>query len=197
MNIISEIVVEWLISGGVIRKEEKELYQYAVYSLILLILPLIVAAGIGAVLGSVSQGIMVALPFLFLRKYSGGYHAKKIQYCFIASGIALFLSILLSMHLKIDCGMIIVTSISKGGLIIFSPIDHENKRLTECEKKLYKEKVIIQIMVFSIIECILFYFGQYKCVVCLAVGIQLSAVLQIPCIITTYLNDQKSKKNVV
>lgn len=64
-------------------------------------------------------------------------------------------------------------------------------------KKLYKEKVIIQIMVFPIIECILFYFGQYKCVVCLIVGIQLSAVLQIPCIITTYLNDQKTKKNVV
>lgn len=197
MDIISDIVAEWLIRSGTINKEEKELYQYAVYSFILLILPLIVAAGIGVVLGSVSQGIMVALPFLFLRKYSGGYHAKKVQYCFIESGIILFLSILLSMHLKIDCGIIIVTSISKGSLIIFSPIDNENKRLTRCEKKLYKEKVIIQIVIWSIIECILFYLGQYRCVVCLAVGIQLSAVLQIPCIITTYLNDQKTKKNVV
>lgn len=68
MNIISEIVVEWLISGGVIRKEEKELYQYAVYSLILLILPLIVAAGIGVVFRKCKPRNYGCITFSFFAK---------------------------------------------------------------------------------------------------------------------------------
>lgn len=78
MKRYTETVVDWMIRQNVINEKEKELYGYALYSAGLLILPLLFAVGIGFCLGSIKRGIALVVPFMILRKYSGGYHAKKI-----------------------------------------------------------------------------------------------------------------------
>ena len=47
-----------MISQKVINEKEKELYGYALYSVGLLILPLLFAVGIGFILGSIKSGIL-------------------------------------------------------------------------------------------------------------------------------------------
>ena len=76
MKRYTETVVDWMIRQKVINEKEKELYGYALYSVGLLILPLLFAVGIGFILGSIKSGIALVVPFMILRKYSGGYHAK-------------------------------------------------------------------------------------------------------------------------
>jgi accessory gene regulator B len=77
MKRYTETVVDWMIRQNVINEKEKELYGYALYSAGLLILPLLFAVGIGFCLGSIKRGIALVVPFMILRKYSGGYHAKN------------------------------------------------------------------------------------------------------------------------
>ena len=76
MKRYTETVVDWMIRQKVINEKEKELYGYALYSVGLLILPLLFAVGIGFILGSMKSGIALVVPFMILRKYSGGYHAN-------------------------------------------------------------------------------------------------------------------------
>lgn len=78
MNICTDKVTDWMIRCKVINESEKELYQYALYSAILQIIPLLLAAGIGFCFGSMRCGIIMILPFMILRKYSGGFHAKPV-----------------------------------------------------------------------------------------------------------------------
>lgn len=84
-------IVEWLINHDAIKSEDKELYEYALYSLWLLATPLFLAIIIGGCLGGVKEGIIIVIPFMLIRKFSGGYHAKHLWICLIGSTILLSL----------------------------------------------------------------------------------------------------------
>ena len=81
MEKYTDTVVDWMMRCNVINKEDKELYEYALHSLILFVSPLIFAAGIGFLVGSVKHGVVLVFPLMVLRKFSGGYHAKNLYTC--------------------------------------------------------------------------------------------------------------------
>ena len=178
MEKCTDTVVDWMIRCNVINEADKELYKYALHSLILLVSPLILAGGIGFGLGSVKHGVALIFPFMVLRKFSGGYHAKKLHTCIMGSGFLLFLCIMLSMHMQCDWKLAIATGIASVSLIVFSPIDNENRRLDTNEKRTYKKTTV--------------FFGKYIYTICFSVGILLTAGLQAPYIVKKM---RKSTKN--
>ena len=91
-------------------------------------------------MGSVKHGVALIFPFVVLRKFSGGYHAKNLHTCILGSGFLLFLCIMLSMHVQCDLKLAIATVIASVSLITFSPIDSENRRLDTNEKRTYKKQ---------------------------------------------------------
>ena len=102
MEKCTDTVVNWMIRCNAINEADKELYKYALYSFFLLVSPLILAGVIGFGLGSVKHGVALIFPFVVLRKFSGGYHAKNLHTCILGSGFLLFLCIMLSMHVQCD-----------------------------------------------------------------------------------------------
>ena len=86
MGKCTDAVTNWMIRCHVIHEEDKGLYKYAIHSFFLLLSPLILAGGIGFCVGSVKHGFAVILPFIVLRKFSGGYHAKNLHTCILGSG---------------------------------------------------------------------------------------------------------------
>lgn len=73
-----------------------------------------------------------------------------------------------------------------GGIsvIISSPIDHENKRLSKEEKYEFK-KITAKITVVCMSLSVLFMWGKMETVsICISLGILLTAVLQVPCVIS-------------
>ena len=77
----------------------------------------------------------------------------------------------------------IVVLLSSVSLITFSPLDSQNRRLDEEEKRQYKKMTCIFTMVFVALFFLLAYIEQYRFATCIAVGIALTSVLQIPCIL--------------
>ena len=65
----------WL--SEIISEDERELYQYAIFSIMSTIIPLIMVMIIGGILGLMKNGIVMIIPFLVIRKFSGGFHAKR------------------------------------------------------------------------------------------------------------------------
>ena len=198
MKRYTETVVDWMIRQNVINEKEKELYGYALYSVGLLILPLLFAVGIGFILGSIKSGIALVVPFMILRKYSGGYHAKKFSHCAVDSVLLLFLCIKFSMQIKCDWKLLFVTVIASVSLIKFSPMDHESRRLDEAEKYRYKKIVIGLVCTLDMLCIILFIQGYHNLIISMCVGIQMTAGVQLPIIIKSMThNDQKRALNVV
>lgn len=192
MKRYTETVVDWMIRQNVINEKEKELYGYALYSAGLLILPLLFAVGIGFCLGSIKRGIALVVPFMILRKYSGGYHAKKFSHCAVDSVLLLFLCIKFSMQIKCDWKLLFVTVIASVSLIKFSPMDHESRRLDEAEKYRYKKIVIGLVCSLDALCIILFLHGYHKLIISMCIGIQMTAGVQLPIIIKSMAhNDQK------
>ena len=188
-------IVEWLINHDAIKSEDKELYEYALYSLWLLATPLFLAIMIGGCLGGVKEGIIIVIPFMLIRKFSGGYHAKHLCVCLVSSTILLSLCILMSFYLEYDWKLAGITIIAGIGMGYFSPIDHENKRLSDKEKKIYKKVTIILVGMSLGIALLLQLLGKEIWAVCISIGIMMTAGLQYPVVLKKYWKMFEMTKN--
>ncbi len=184
MEGVRNSIVNWLIKNSAISEENRELYEYAVYSAELLILPVIMAIVIGWLAGSTVNGIMLIIPFMFLKKYSGGYHAKKLSICMIISNILLTAMIKLSICDIKPAYMYITTCIAFIELCIVSPIQSDNKVLNEKEMRHYKKVVVMQLAVYSIIIICSSILNCMIVTKCICLGIILASIMQLPCIVT-------------
>lgn len=179
----TDVIADWLADCNVIEEEDKELYSYAVNSFVFSLCPLFLAIIFGICFECIPQCITLIVPFMVIRKFSGGYHTKHLWTCLPCSCLLLFLSMILSIHIKCGWELLLVTAGAVVSLIGASPIDHENKKLNFNEKKQYKKDVAVLTTVFFILAAILYASGMKKFTVCISIGIILTASLQMPCLV--------------
>lgn len=176
------VITDWLIRCEMVKESDKELYQYAVYSVFLSLSPLLLAIGFGICMGRVRESVMIIIPFVIIRKFSGGYHTKHACSCLIGSCLLLLLCIVLSCYIKCGIGFAFFTVGAAVSLIYFSPIDNENRVLSHGEKILYKKITTVLVILFLFVDLAFFWYNLHIYSVCLSIGIILSAALQLPCI---------------
>lgn len=192
MEKCTDHVINWLIRCKVINKTEKSLYEYALHSFFLLMMPFILAGTIGFCMGMFQHGIVIILPFVILRKFSGGYHAKKLSICIIGSGCLLYLCMMLSKYVKCSWTLEAITAIASLSLILASPIDSESRTLDEDEKTQYKMVTMVCVIIFWLLNSILCLTGNQIYMIDLSIGLLLTAGLQIPCIMKRLVNRPKT-----
>lgn len=175
-------ITGWLIRCGAVRESDRELYVYAAYSFLITISPLFLTILIGTLLGKTWQSIVLILPFLLIRKFSGGVHAKHAIVCFICSCLLLLLCIELSGRIEGGPTLAAVTAVAMVSLFLLSPVDSKNRRLDEDEKRRYRVVTGILTTAFGLLAAVLFFCGWESASVCISLGIILTAGLQIPCI---------------
>lgn len=175
-------ITAWLIKQGAIPDTDRELYEYAIYSLLLSLSPLAFMIAVGCLTGFITEGILLILPFILVRKFSGGFHAKHAYTCLIGSCGLLLLCLYAALHMKCGIGLHIAVLAAIISLIVCSPIDSENRRLELCEKLAYKRTTGFIALFFGVLYMLFLFLHADVYAVCIAVGLILSAVLQIPCI---------------
>lgn len=178
----ANIIADWLISCNVVEETDKELYSYAVYSILLSLSPLALAIGFGICMGCVRQSFTIIMPFVIIRKFSGGYHTKHAWSCLIWSCLLLLLCIVMSFYVKCGWKTALITVGAAVSLVCFSPIDNENRTLDQEEYSRYKRMTAVLVITFLCIDALLFVCQLYTYSICISIGIVLSAGLQLPCI---------------
>lgn len=182
MERLTKAITSWLIEADAIEDRDRELYEYAIYSMLITISPLLLVLVIGIGMGTVVEGVILILPFMCIRKFSGGYHANNPWVCFISSCVILVFCMWIATHLEYSYWITAITTGCVVSLCMNSPIDSEHKRLDDMEKRSYKKTAIILSGIFFIIHCTCGFTGLGKIANCLAVGICLTAILQLPCL---------------
>lgn len=191
MEKVTKNITNWLIENGAIEDSDVELYEYAIYSIIITISPLLLVLFIGIGMGTALEGVIMILPFMCIRKFSGGYHAKNSGVCLISSCIILVFCMWLATCLEYGSWVMVGTTVCVLSLCVNSPIDSENKRLEQSEKAQYQKITIGLSSVFYVIHCICVCTGFRKIATCLAIGICLTASLQLPCLFQLYSESEK------
>ena len=193
MNSCTGKVIDWMVHCNVISEKERELYQYALDSAVIQILPLFLAGIIGFCFGSISQGIVMVLPFMILRKYCGGFHSIHLWNCLIGSCLLLILCTFICTRLKYSWLLLLITAIGTISLIRFSPIDNDKRVLDVVEKNHFNRMLKICLFVIWMLAIIIFQIGMYQYTVSLSFGVLLTAGLQIPCLLQEVKKNQKTQ----
>lgn len=180
----ARLIAKWLINCEVIQSEEYDLYVYAAHSLIMTLAPLGLALTLGALLGHAATAVTIILPFMVIRKFSGGYHAKRAWVCLISSSLILGGCICASAYITYSGGLVSVMLIAAVSLMINSPIDSENRRLDAQERRAYKKVTIGLVALSVLISLICYRCGWESAAVNLAAGVILTGMLQVPCLLS-------------
>lgn len=182
---LADVITDWLIRCEAVKNEDRELYIYAVYSICLSCTPLLLAVIIGLITGSIKQSILIIIPFVCIRKFSGGYHTNRAGTCLVESSLILISCIGLSFYIKCGWTLGIFTVLAAVSLFCFSPIDSANRELDQEEKEYCRKKAIGVVVFFLVIEILMLLWHLHTFVVCISIGIILSAGLQLPCVLKT------------
>lgn len=181
---MSSAIVKWLLHAGAISDNDRELYEYAAYSFLFSLLPLCLVVLLGCITGMIIEVLFMILPFMLIRKFSGGFHLKSPGICLVSSTLLLS-AFLLLIRLVVDKQPMIFFTflVAASALQIFlcSPIDNDARKLNEKERLVFKKIARIMSAMFLVVYLLLLLLGLLRFSVPVGAGILLTALLQVPC----------------
>lgn len=178
-RIISRIV-KWLIDNDEIEQDDYELYEFAIYSLIFTWSPLILAIVIGIIMEIPIKAIIMIIPFMIIRKFSGGYHINNPKVCFCVSCFLMIIFIGAIKSIKTGFYFDVMVYMSVALIVCKSPIDSEKRKLLESEKKRFKcisrNISIILLLIYLVVK----YLNSHTYAVCIGLSLILTGLLMLP-----------------
>jgi len=152
LPMLSERLSSFFVRSQIIQKEDKEVYSYSVEVLLATVLNFAVLYLIAFFTSRVWETTMFIAGFIPLRSLAGGYHAKTHLRCLavllLAYGGFLGLSYLASPEQYIFFNL----SCTAGSMIcvwLLSPVEDKNKPLNQHEKKFFKRRSRVAILVYA------------------------------------------------
>ncbi len=177
---LSECIAVGLARPSVMQNEDVELYAYGFYILISKLLFLIMALIFGVILNVVLDSLVFYVLFSIIRAYAGGVHADKEWKCFCYTSISILLCVLgikLLINLEPTCVYVSMLIASSLLIIIFSPLDTEEKPLSKNEKEKYSIISLLLLLIYLVISLALIITGVQRICYSICVAVSLEAIL--------------------
>lgn len=118
-------VVDWLYNlqsrWGILKEEERSLYEYAYRLLLSRILIYSIIIALGIITGNWLEMFSFLLPFVILRQYVGGIHLKRSVSCICVSGFLIFIC---GKYLAINSELTLGALSTAGGQLLSGPKRH-------------------------------------------------------------------------
>ena len=181
----SKALVKWLLKTGAISQQDAEVYEYGIYSFLFSCVPFALVLVLSIPLNMAWEGILLIVPFFFLRKFTGGFHFQSALPCLVTSTLLLLASLagikallskppLLAVYLAVYLSLI--------PIFLLSPIDSINRKLSSKEQRVFHRIAIGLGCFFAALFTLLMGFELYRIAVPIGGGIVLTALLQLPCL---------------
>lgn len=164
MEKIAKRLTDWLIAKEAVAFDEKELYEYGIFHLLLNIIDTISILLLAVLFHEVMPTVFYIICFCTLRKYAGGYHAKTVFTCYLLTlTAALGMLVLLRQFDFIAPVQFAIWFISGMIILLFSPIQNVNKILDDIEKVIYQKRTIITWLIQTIGMVLLYWLDFSNC----------------------------------
>ncbi|MDF2542300.1 MAG: accessory protein regulator protein [Herbinix sp.] len=171
-------ITDKLVSDGIIKEEEKELYAYGLQQGILILSNLAITIILSLLVGMLYQSILFLIAYLPLRVYGGGYHAKTQRKCFYYS-VLLSSVVLLVIKIIPVYTVLLVFLVISAGIIVYelSPVEDVNKPLDQVEIMIYRRKTRSILLLEMMILLLLFLIDCKKLALPITVSIIVMAIM--------------------
>lgn len=138
--------------------EMYDIYHYGVEITISSILNVVLILLLGLITGSIVQSIVFLICFIFVRRFTGGWHASSYFACNSIFCI-LFLCVLVAQKIFLGIADIyfisVVLLLCLVAIIVFAPAEHPNKKIENKKKMKILSSIIF--FVLSVVAVLLFY----------------------------------------
>lgn len=185
IKVLSSKIVGWLLNAGTVSQEDKELYEYAAYSFLFSMMPLCLVIIIGSVFGIPVESIFMILPFMLIRKFSGGFHLKSSKLCFFLSTILLIAALALvkyAIAVDISEEFLVIATLSAIQIFACSTVDSKERALCEKERAVFGKIAKISVIIFLTIGFLLYVLGMVRFAIPMWMGIIITELLRLPCV---------------
>lgn len=189
-NRISERLANWLVREHIIEDEEEDLYAFATFNLFFELIPILIALILGLLFSLLLESILMIIPLILIRKFAGGYHLKSPWICIATSSVFLtVVMIMIRMLLEVETTAYLTCAVIVAVICIFccSPIDSEERRLSEAEERIFRKIAIGMTGIFFLAYIVLLFCDKLHFTVSIGVGIVAASILQMPCIVNKLL----------
>ena len=155
---MSDNLIHLRIKYNIIQEEDSEIYKFGMLQGSILLINVATSLIIGFLLDKLIECILLSVAYISIRVYAGGYHAKTVKNCYIASTVLIVCGLgLINILPSIRILILGVNIISLIIISTFAPQPSENKPLDIQEYTKYKS-ILHKIL---IIEIVIFFFLYY------------------------------------
>lgn len=164
MEMISKQLANWLIAKKVIAMEEKEIYEYGIFQLLMNTIDTFSVFLLALLFHEVPATCCYLIAFCMLRKYAGGYHAKTVPGCYFITLASVLCMLIMIKIMNIPMIVqLIAWLISSVVIILFVPMQNMSKKLDEVEKLVYRNRAIITWTIEVIVMAVMYGLKLTKC----------------------------------
>lgn len=181
MDFLINKMIKFLNKDQKMDQEREEIIRYGIELFILEAIFIFAVMGVGMVLGYAGESIIFLVLFIPIRSMAGGYHAKTRKKCFILSilMVAGAIELLKIMMKNTKTALLIAALSSIFGFMMWciSPVENENKKISEKQKVLIRRKMRIHIVVEFLITSLLFYKGYHTFFYLMCIAVLMAGLL--------------------
>lgn len=142
MNALAKVLTDYVVYKGMVKDDERTIYEYGFIIALETMLSLIISFGIASILHMVVEGVLFFLIFIPLRSYAGGLHLDCYLTCLSLSclifSVVLLIVKLVNLHLYFSFLLFIVLVFSVWWL---HPVDHINRVVDEDEELYFRRRL--------------------------------------------------------
>lgn len=154
---LSTKIIGILIEKSIINDTEQELYIYGLFMLLSKTLYFILTLILGVLLNIVFESVVFYVSFQFIRTSAGGIHASSELKCEVATTLSLFLCLgivkLCDLY-NLKLVVLILTIVAAVLISLLCPLDTPEKPLNSKEKKYFRKKSWIILLIILTIICL-------------------------------------------
>lgn len=135
----------------VIDEEYVEVYVYGLELILSFLISTSIILAIGILFGQIISTLTFLATFIFVRQYTGGYHANSYISCKICTIISYGVSVILANVFPVP-RLLFLALFTIGCVIIgfFGPIENMHKPLTDQEKRKHKITALTLYVIWSV-----------------------------------------------
>ena len=156
---MQEKLLRYMIDSEIIDPEDQVIYRYGMQQLKGSLISIGTTLLIGILFHAVWASICFAAAYIPLRSFAGGYHARTPAMCYLWSTLLTAGAVWLVKSALFDgIAMLIIVILADGILMMYAPVESENKPLSRIEKAQFRKKTgmgwsIVTASIFMGIVC--------------------------------------------
>lgn len=170
---LSKRMASFFVRNDVIKSEDEEVYEYGLQLLLSTVFNGIIALILAIISGTALQCVCYLAVFVLLRKSAGGFHAKTHFGCCCILSVVLSLFIIFIKFVPNEVyGIVAAIAVVFSVVIIlmFAPLEHENKPISDKDKSRLRKISIIYAILFALLVFVLFIAKLKMIMICVALG---------------------------